>query len=38
MAKFIKDDESYFAAHRLLHKLIKELPHVEIDTKEHNVN
>lgn len=38
MAKFIKDDEAYFAAQRLLNKLIKELPHVKIDIKEHNVN
>ena len=38
MAKFIKDDEAYFTAQRLLNKLIKELPHVEIDIKEHNVN
>jgi hypothetical protein len=38
VAKFIKDDEAYFAAQRLVLKLIKELPHVEIDIKEHNVN
>jgi hypothetical protein len=38
VAKFIKDDEAYFAAQRLLQKLIRELRHVEIDPKKHNVN
>jgi hypothetical protein len=37
VAKFT-DNEAYHAAQRLIQKLIKELPHVEIDPQIHNVN
>jgi hypothetical protein len=38
VSKFTLDDEAYYAAQRLIHKLLIELPHVEIDPQIHNVN